>query len=360
MGEPSTPINTAAVQNRRRFVLLLTLGLLVLFLYTISDLLPATAGGIVLWTMTAGLFNKIQQKVRKRGVAAALTMFSSLLLIIVPLAVIVLLTAADAAKLAQKAQSWFEPYRPQISATIESISRRKSFDLFGYTITVDHITQGIEGASSKIGQFLLNLLKRMAGGVAYTLLMLGVLLYTLFFFYLDGDRFLEWLKKLLPLDAEQSSRLLADFFATSRSTLKTVVVLGALQGTLGGLAFWVCGVPAPFFWGVIIAVASVIPAVGTQIICVPAAVLLILIGDTWYGIGLLIWSLVVVSSADNLLRPILVKHDVQLHELLVFLSTVGGIAAFGVFGVLIGPVIASLLKVSLQMYWQIYQKETMQ
>ena len=122
MGEPSTPTNTAAVQNRRRFVLLLTLGLLVLFLYTISDLLLATAGGIVLWTMTAGLFNKIQQKVRKRGVAAALTMFSSLLLIIVPLAVIVILTAADAAKLAQKAQSWFEPYRPQISATIETIS----------------------------------------------------------------------------------------------------------------------------------------------------------------------------------------------------------------------------------------------
>jgi predicted PurR-regulated permease PerM len=103
-------------------------------------------------------------------------------------------------------------------------------------------------------------------------------------------------------------------------------------------------------WAVLMGLASIIPAVGAQIILFPAALLLIFTGHTVSGIGLLLWSWIVIANVDNVLRPILVGKDTNLHPLLVFLSTVGGITYFGFFGFLLGPVIASLLRASLQIY----------
>jgi predicted PurR-regulated permease PerM len=353
MNEP-TP--SSSLRQPRRFVVLLVIALLAVFVYMIADLLLAVVVGALLWAMTEGIYNSLLRRLRgKRGAAASLSLATTILLFIVPLGLLLVLMASNAATLAQTAQAWFEPYRPQVAAKLEQISSGRSVDVFGYVITTDDVVQRIESASGKIGQLLLTIVQKTLGGLARTLLLLGVTLYTLFFFYLDGPSFIGGLKRLLPLEEAQSARLIGDFFATSRAALKTVAVIGAAQGLLGGLAFWVCGIPAPFFWGVLMAIASIIPAVGCHVITVPAAVLLMLMGHTWYGLGLLIWSAVVISSVDNLLRPVLVKRDVNLHPLLVFLSTIGGIATFGFFGVLLGPVIAALLKVSLQMYEQVYR-----
>jgi len=352
MSEQTT---SSARNHQRRFVTILVIALLAVFLYMIADLLLAVVVGALLWTMTEGLYNSLRHRLRgQRGAAASVSLLMTILLFIVPLGLVLLLMTIDATTLAQRAQAWFEPYRPQVAAKLEQISNSRSIDVFGYVITTDDMVMRIEAASGKIGQFLLTLVQKTLGGLARTLLLLGATLYTLFFFYLDGPSFIQGLKRLLPLEESQSARLIADFFATCRAALKTVAVIGVVQGLLGGLAFWVCGVPAPFFWGVLMAIASVIPAVGCNVVTVPAAILLMLMGNTWYGIGLLIWSIVAVASVDNLLRPILVKRETNLHPLLIFLSTLGGIATFGFFGVLLGPVIAALLKVSLQMYEQAY------
>jgi predicted PurR-regulated permease PerM len=351
MSEPTT---SSAPNYQRRFVVILVIALLAVFVYMIADLLLAVVVGALLWAMTEGIYNSLLRRLRgKRGAAASISLLATILLFIVPLGLLLVLMAADATTLAQKAQAWFEPYRPQVAAKLDQISQGRSMDIFGYVITTDDVVKRIEASSGKIGQLLLTIVQKTLGGLARTLLLLGVTLYTLFFFYLDGPGFMQGLKRLLPLEESQSARLIADFFTTSRAALKTVAIIGAAQGLLGGLAFWVCGIPAPFFWGVLMAIASVIPAVGCHVITIPAAVLLMLMGHTWYGLGLLIWSIVAVASVDNLLRPILVKREVNLHPLLVFLSTIGGIATFGFFGVLLGPVIAALLKVSLQMYEQV-------
>jgi predicted PurR-regulated permease PerM len=338
-------------RHRRRFVLVLSALLLLAFFYMISTLIIGVIGGILLWAMTSGVYRWFLPKVRgNRTAAAALAMVVTMLLVVVPITLLVVLMAADASTLADRASQWIEPYRPKLQEQLDRISQGRSIDFFGYEITMQQVAQKIEAASGQISQFLLMLIQKTAGGIARATLLLFVTLYTLFFFYLDGDAFVLWLKDILPLPHAQSQRLLDDFFATSKATLKTVVVLGAVQGTLGGLGFWVCGIPAPFFWTGLIAIASVIPAVGCHIVTVPAGILLIALGETWYGIGLIAWSLIVIANIDNFLRPWLVQREVNLHQLLVFLGTIGGIATFGFFGVVIGPVIAALLKAILDIY----------
>lgn len=350
---PQHPTDTATEQKRRQrlFLLSTTLILLVAFTRMVSELLIGVILGVLLWTMTIKVYHwYLRRTGYQRGWAAGLSVFTTLMLVIVPMVVLFALMAADAVSLADKAQQWLEPYRPRLEHELERLSRGNSIMFFGYEITARDVAEKIQAASGQVGSFLLTAFKSAIGGILNGALMLFITLYTLFFFYLDGETFLVWLRRLLPLTPAQSRRLLHDFFATARVSLTTVFVIGVVQGTLGGLAFWVCGIPAPFFWGMLMALASVIPSVGAQIILVPGYVLLMLTGRLWTGVGLMIFSSLVIGHVDNLLRPYLVKRGVNLHELLVFLSTVGGLTLFGFWGVIIGPVIASLLKASLDLY----------
>jgi len=340
---------------RRRFVLVLTIGLLAVFLLMISGLLLGVVFGVLLWAFTRGLYSAVLRRVReRRGLAATLSLIVTTLLVVVPATLLIALMAADAASLARSAGEWLGPYRAEVESRLDNLLQGGGIEILGFRVTAADVADQLGRISATVGGFLISLLQGALGGIARAALVIGVTLYTLFFFYLDGDAFLQWTKRLLPLAPHESDRLVTDFFATSRASLKAIGVIGLVQGGMGGLAFWVCGIPAPFFWAMVMAVASTIPAVGVQIIVFPAVFVLLLIGKTWFGIGLFLWSVIAIANADNLLRPYLVRREVNLHELVVFLSTIGGIATFGFFGVIIGPVIASLLKASLHMYTEMY------
>jgi predicted PurR-regulated permease PerM len=354
----TSPSANPTTSHRQRFVLLMLSGLLLVFLYMISDLLIGVIAALLLWVITADLFERWTARLRgRRSLGAGLTILTVIVLVLAPIGIIVFMMISDAATLAERAQAWLTPHQGEIEARLKEITSSGSLYIFDYELHVGDLTTKLQESVGKIGQFLLMLIQGTIGNLARAVLLLFVTLYALYYLYLDGANFLTWLKRVLPLSPAQTDGLLADFFNTSKATLKAVLVIGVVQGTLGGLAFWICGIPAPFFWTVLMAVASIIPAVGAQIILLPAAGILILIGSTGWGIGLLIWSLVVVANVDNLLRPKLVKRDVNLHELLIFLSSIGGIATFGFFGFLAGPVIAALLKASFVMYSEIYRTD---
>ncbi len=128
----------------------------------------------------------------------------------------------------------------------------------------------------------------------------------------------------------------------TRATLKGTLVIGVIQGTLAGLAFAVVGIEGALFWGTIMAVLSIIPAVGAAVVWIPAVIYLLSSGQVFAGLGLLLWCGIVVGSSDNILRPILVGKDTKMPDLLVLLSTLGGIGVYGALGVIIGPIIAAL------------------
>ncbi|RPH93589.1 AI-2E family transporter, partial [candidate division KSB1 bacterium] len=270
MTQPDAPRESSNSSRRQRwFAVALTGLLLILFLFMISGLLLGVIAGILLWTVTTGFHKKILKAMRgRRAAAAGISVVITLLVFVIPIALLVMLMAADAASLAQQAQEWYAPHKSEVEARIEGFTHGGSFYILDYRITAADVMSKLEQASGQIGTFLISLVQNAAGGVARAMLLLFVSLYTLFFFYLDGAAFLDWLKRMLPMNPAQSNRLLSDFFSMCKASLKTLAIIGFIQGSLGGLAFWVCGIPAPFFWTMLMAVASIIPAVGAQIILV--------------------------------------------------------------------------------------------
>jgi predicted PurR-regulated permease PerM len=154
----------------------------------------------------------------------------------------------------------------------------------------------------------------------------------------------------LPLQDHDEKRMLDKFTSVTRATLKGTAVIGILQGSLAGTAFWVVGIPSSVFWGTIMAVLSIIPGIGTALVWGPAVVILAASGHFLKAGGLGLFCALVVGSVDNLLRPILVGKDTQMHELMIFFGTLGGIIMFGVMGMIIGPIVAALFIT----IWEIY------
>ncbi len=336
---------------RKRFIAIAMLVLLGVFTYVVSSLLLGVVGGFILWGMSRGMYDKFLKWTRNRtNLAATLSVVTLLLLVIAPVITVLSLMVNDAVDLTSRGIEFFNDLRPRIEALVHNFSSGENPSLFGYELNIDVAVEKLQEFSGTAAEYLVLAMQKTAGGVASAFLQVFVMLYTLFFLYLDGDKFIEWLKKLLPLEDAETDKLFHRFFVTSISSLKALGVIGVAQGVLGGLAMWVCGIPSPFFWTVLLIFATVIPVFGAQIVMIPAAIMLIIFGKIGFGIGLILWSALVIANVDNLLRPYLVGRAVQLHELIVFLTTLGGIAVFGFWGFLIGPVIAALLSVLTEFY----------
>jgi predicted PurR-regulated permease PerM len=200
------------------------------------------------------------------------------------------------------------------------------------------------------GGFLVGGLSQVAIGTANLLFMSLVFLYTFFFFQLDGHKVVHSILYYLPLEDRVERRLLTRFTLVTQAMIKGTLMIGMLQGALAGLAFAVAGVPHAVFWGTVMAVLSIVPGIGSAVIWLPASVILMVQGSVLAGLGLLLFCALIVGSIDNVLRPILVGKDTNMHELMIFFGTMGGLFTFGMAGLFIGPVIASLFLT----IWEIY------
>lgn len=184
-----------------------------------------------------------------------------------------------------------------------------------------------------------------------------IMLYVLFFFLLHGKKTLKKLQHLIPLGDKKEERLYLRFTSTVRATVKGTLIIAIIQGCLGAVLFWLVGIPSPILWGVIMAVLGIIPAVGGFIIWAPAGIILILNGSLWQGVTVLVVGALVISSIDNILRPPLVGKDTAMPDVLVLLSTLGGLTIFGVSGFVIGPVIAAFFLSMWSMFEEEYKRE---
>jgi len=168
-----------------------------------------------------------------------------------------------------------------------------------------------------------------------------LMMYLVFFFVRDGAALLERLVRVIPLGDQRERRLFRKFAEVSRATLKGTVVVAIVQGTLGGLSLAVVGIDGAVFWGVVMTILSVLPAVGTSLIWLPAAGWLFATGSVGKAVALIVMG-VLIGFVDNFLRPVLVGRDTKMPDYLILLSTLGGITAFGLSGFVIGPIIAAL------------------
>ncbi|HEY7884402.1 MAG TPA: AI-2E family transporter, partial [Cellvibrionaceae bacterium] len=180
-----------------------------------------------------------------------------------------------------------------------------------------------------------------------------IMLYLLFFFLREGHSLIDLMVRALPMGDARERLLFAKFAEVTRATVKGNILIAIIQGALGGIIFWILGIPAALLWGFVMAILSLIPAIGASLIWAPVAIYLLAVGDYMQGIVLIAFGAGVIGLIDNILRPILVGRDTKLPDYMVLLSTLGGLALLGINGFVIGPLIAALFVV----FWDIFMRE---
>jgi len=170
----------------------------------------------------------------------------------------------------------------------------------------------------------------------------GVTLYLAFFLIRDGQSLVHNLQRGLPLTRGHQQALITQFSTVIRATVKGNLLVAAIQGALGGLAFWFLGIGGALLWAVLMAFLSLLPAVGAALVWLPVAAWLLMTGSLWQGLALIGWGVGVIGLVDNLLRPVLVGRDTRMPDYVVMVTTLGGMAVFGINGFVLGPVIAAM------------------
>lgn len=182
----------------------------------------------------------------------------------------------------------------------------------------------------------------IGGGALSWFLAFGVGLYVTFFLLRDGKAIGNAVMRALPLEQGIAQRLAERFLAIVRATIKGSGVVALVQGTLGAITFWIAGMPSVALFGVVMAIFSLLPAVGPAIVWVPAAIWLLATGAIWQGVVVIISGVAVIGMADNVLRPILVGRDTGIPDWVILVTTLGGIAMAGISGIVLGPLVAGL------------------
>jgi len=305
----------------------------------------------------AGLFSALVHPVYRRFMSwyggrrslASLTTLSLItLFILLPLTGLMGIVTSQAIKVGQSAKPWVQQQIASPSALFAKFQALPFYDkLLPYR---DVIYQKAGEMVGKASGFLIDNLQSATLGTVNFLFMTLVMLYAMFFFLMDGDKLIRKMLYYLPLEDDDEHRMLDRFTSVARATLKGTAVIGVLQGGLAGLALAVVGIPSPVFWGVLMVLLSILPGIGTALIWLPAAGILGASGHWPQAIGLVLFCGIVVGSLDNVLRPKLVGKDTQMHELLIFFGTIGGIMMFGFVGFIIGPIVAALFTT----VWDIY------
>ena len=333
---------------RKTFLLVLVAAISLGFLLVIRPFLMP----LLLAAIFAGLAWPVERRLTgylagSSSLGSAATILLLLGIVVIPLFFFLGIVASQAAEVTQSISPWLQDRVAETKAgTLGSKLRLPDF-LAPYET---QIYSKIGEWTSGLGQFFFSILTAATRGTASFLLALFVMLYAMFFFLRDGKGILSRILYYVPLHTEDELRMVEKFVSVTRATIKGSLVIGVLQGALAGGAFVVAGVPAAAFWGTVMAVLSIIPGVGTALIWVPAAAWLYLSGETVEAIGLTVWCVAVVGMVDNIVRPSLVGRDTQMSDIMILLSTLGGLLFFGAPGLLIGPILAGLFIT----VWEIY------
>ncbi|BHH85069.1 AI-2E family transporter [Desulforhopalus sp. 52FAK] len=305
----------------------------------------------------AGLFSatvkplhiKLTEKLGGREtVASILTVFAIVTLVLTPLSLLFTIVITQAITIGQSVTPWVQSF---IQEPTIATSYLEKFPYYQEILPYRDII--IQKAGELVGTVSSFLIDSVSGFTKLTMNAVFssiIMLYVMFYFLTMGDVLLKKILYFLPLDDHNELRLLNRFTSVTRATLKGTLIIGLLQGSICGVAFAIAGIEGPVFWGSLMAVMSIVPAVGTAIIWGPALVILALMGNFSGVIILAILCGAVAGNLDNLVRPRLVGKDTEMHDLFVLFGTLGGLSMFGLLGIIIGPIVAALFIT----IWEIY------
>jgi len=339
---PEPTPNPHRAKNRALPALLLVAS--VALIYILLPFYGAIMWGVIIALLFTPLFRWLLPRVHQRpNVAALLTLLIVLVIVVLPLALISASLVREATLLYTQLQNgelqpalYFRGLFIALPGWITNVLDRFGLVSFNtlqlrLTTAVAQGAQVIATQTFSIGQNTFE----FAASVFITL-------YLAYFLIRDGKSVTQTLWNAVPLAPEHKGVLLDTFSTVVRATVKGNLLVAGIQGALGGLGFWTLGVSGAVLWAVLMAFLSLLPSVGAALVWLPVAVYFLLVGELFKSVALVAYGMLVIGLVDNLLRPILVGKDTRLPDYVVLITTLGGMAVFGINGFVLGPVIAAL------------------
>ena len=352
MTPPPSPPSAGA--ESRSFALLLVLVTLA-FGVILLPFWGAVFWGVIIAILFAPLQRWLAHRLGQRRTWAALVTLAIIVLIVAPPLVLIVTTLVQEGSgvyvRIQSGELDFGRYFQQIAAALPPWFTRM-LDWFGVGTLVD-IQQRLTAVASQASQWIATRALGIGQNTLEFVVGFFIALYLAFFLLRDGPALARRVTASIPLDERHKRALARNFTTVIRATVKGNIVIALIQGLLGGFALWVLDVRGALLWGVLMAFLSLLPAVGAGLIWVPVAVYLLITGAVIQGVGLIAFGVLVIGMVDNVLRPILVGKDTRMPDYVVLITTIGGLAVFGINGFIIGPAIAAMFIA----VWGIYADE---
>lgn len=343
-------MNETTPQDKSLTVLLVLVS--AAFIWILLPFYGAAFWAVILGILFAPLQGRLQVKFGwQRNLTSLCTLSICLVIAILPVIIISALLVQEGASLYKSVESGELDIAGYVSQFKHSLPPyfQHLLDRFGMG-ELNGLREKIVKSAMTGGQALASKAFSFGQGTFEFIVSFFIMLYLLFFFLRDGAELARKVRQAVPLQEQQKRRLQLKFNRVVRATVKGNLLVAITQGALGGLIFWFLDVPSVLLWAVLMAFLSLLPAVGAGIVWVPVAAFFLLTGAIWQGVVLVLFGVLVIGLVDNLLRPLLVGKDTRMPDYMILISTLGGLAIFGLNGFVIGPLIAALFMSS----WDIF------
>ena len=339
---PPAPATTKSLEDKAFLTLIVAVSLA--FAWVLWPFFGAVLWGAVIAILFAPLYRRLSSSMRyRRNLAAIATLGIIVVMVILPLTLITVSLLQEAASVYARIQSrdvslgqYFQQVYDALPAWVTNLLGR--FGLTNLGVIQERLSAGLMRGS----QFLATQAINIGQNTFDFLVKFFLMVYLLFFLLRDGDELARRIQDAIPLRPDHRRALLDKFTVVIRATVKGNIVVAVLQGALGGLIFWLLGIHAPLLGAALMAILSLLPAVGAGLVWLPVAIYLLATGSVWQGIVLIAYGVLVIGLVDNVVRPILVGQDTKMPDYVVLIATLGGLAVFGINGFVIGPVIAAM------------------
>ena len=332
------------------FFFAILIGLTVLAFFIIKPFLIPFLFALILVHFFNPVYKFLLRNTQRKWLSSLLACLLIALIIIIPTLVILALLVGEVQSVIVNLAGNPESLRKIVTIVNNwsSLPIFKSFDL-GKIVNPDSIISVLKSFS----QNFLFILQGTYAGILHFIFVMLMMFFSIFYMFIDGEKLIEKIIKLIPLQNKYDNVLLNNLNSMIRATVKGTMLMAIFHGIIGSILFWMTGVASPIFFGILMAITSIIPPVGSGLVWIPVGIAMILFGYPVEGIIILLIGALVITTADNFIRPKLIGRDSKMHPLLILFSTLGGIILFGISGFIIGPIVMALL-VPL---WDIYVLE---
>ena len=294
---------------------------------------------VVLVIVFYPVHKRLSVRIRYLGLSALVSCLLVILIVILPLTLLTISVAQELANVLPKLPSQISEFMnrptPLFGKISEWLQTRFGIDTLR---SQEFFVEQLKRSSEFLIGFSWNLVGNILGGIVKAFFVV----FTMYYLFRDGEKIVKRLPAALPVSAQQGEAIIARTQQVVSASVYGVVTIASLQGLLGGLAFWLLGIPSPLLWAVLMTFVCMIPIAGSFLVWLPLSIYLLVTGHWVKALMLMGWGALVVSTIDNFLRPKLIRNQTRLHELFVFFSVLGGISVFGLLGLVLGPVVLAI------------------